>query len=114
MIIFQSWAPLVLVNQHLFTSDTPTAGEYYLEDKLVSNYTDEELAGIRNRFFGFVFQNFSLLPRLTALDNVALPLIYAGVKRNERTKKAEQMLDKIGLKDRIHVVNASVSPLPAP
>jgi len=82
--------------------DTPTAGEYYLEDKLVSNYTDEELAGIRNRFFGFVFQNFSLLPRLTALDNVALPLIYAGVKRNERTKKAEQMLDKIGLKDRIH------------
>lgn len=82
--------------------DTPTAGEYYLEDKLVSNYTDEELAGIRNRFFGFVFQNFSLLPRLTALDNVALPLIYAGVKKNERIKRAEQMLDKIGLKDRIH------------
>ncbi|MCK4755903.1 ABC transporter ATP-binding protein [candidate division WOR-3 bacterium] len=82
--------------------DSPSSGEYYLEDKLVSTYTDEELAKIRNKFFGFVFQTFSLLPRLTALDNVALPLIYAGVKKRERTEKAKQILDKIGLADRIY------------
>lgn len=82
--------------------DSPSSGEYYLEDKLVSTYTDEELAKIRNKFFGFVFQTFSLLPRLIALDNVALPLIYAGVKKRERTEKAKQILDKIGLADRIY------------
>jgi putative ABC transport system ATP-binding protein len=69
---------------------------------LVSQYTDFELAQIRNKFFGFVFQNFSLLPRLTALDNVALPMIYAGVKRQARTEKAAHILNKIGLGDRIH------------
>jgi putative ABC transport system ATP-binding protein len=82
--------------------DSPTSGEYYLEDKLVSMYTDEELAKIRNKFFGFVFQTFSLLPRLTALDNVALPLIYSGVKKRERTEKAKEILGKIGLADRIY------------
>jgi putative ABC transport system ATP-binding protein len=82
--------------------DTPTSGEYYLEDRRVSNYTDQELAQVRNRFFGFVFQNFSLLPRLTALDNIAMPLIYAGVKRQERVEKAHQVLEKIGLKDRAY------------
>jgi putative ABC transport system ATP-binding protein len=82
--------------------DSPSSGEYYLEDKLVSMYTDEELAKIRNKFFGFVFQTFSLLPRLTALDNVALPLIYAGVKKRERTEKAKEILGKIGLADRIY------------
>lgn len=82
--------------------DSPSSGEYYLEDKLVSMYTDEELAKIRNKFFGFVFQTFSLLPRLTALDNVALPLIYAAVKKRERTEKAKEILGKIGLADRIY------------
>jgi putative ABC transport system ATP-binding protein len=82
--------------------DSPSSGEYYLEDKLVSMYTDEELAKIRNKFFGFVFQTFSLLPRLTALDNVALPLIYAGVKKRERTEKTKEILGKIGLADRIY------------
>jgi putative ABC transport system ATP-binding protein len=82
--------------------DTPTSGEYYLEDRLVSNYTDQELAKVRNEFFGFVFQNFSLLPRLTALDNVAMPLVYAGVKSRERVQKAQQMLEKIGLADRMY------------
>ncbi len=82
--------------------DSPSSGEYYLEDKLVSMYTDEELAKIRNKFFGFVFQTFSLLPRLTALDNVALPLIYSGVKKRERTEKAKEILGKIGLADRIY------------
>jgi putative ABC transport system ATP-binding protein len=81
--------------------DTPTSGEYYLEDKLVSSYTDLELARVRNRFFGFVFQSFSLLPRLTALDNVALPLIYANIGRQDRISKARAILDKTGLGDRM-------------
>lgn len=81
--------------------DSPTSGEYYLEDKLVSQYTDLELALIRNKFIGFVFQNFSLLPRLTALENVALPLFYAGMKRQERVEKAKHILNKIGLGDRM-------------
>ena len=80
--------------------DTPTSGEYYLEDKLVSNYTDQELAHIRNTFFGFVFQSFSLLPRLTGLDNVALPLIYTGIKKQDRVMRAHAILEKIGLGDR--------------
>ena len=81
--------------------DTPTRGEYYLEDKLVSSYTDLELAGVRNRFFGFVFQSFSLLPRLTAVDNVALPLVYAGVKRTSRNERAKEILGRMGLGDRM-------------
>ena len=82
--------------------DTPTSGEYYLEDKLVSSYTDLELAKVRNTFFGFVFQSFSLLPRLTALDNVALPLIYATISKRERISKAKAILEKTGLGDRMY------------
>jgi putative ABC transport system ATP-binding protein len=82
--------------------DTPTSGEYYLEDRLVSKYTDQELARARNEFFGFVFQNFSLLPRLSALDNVAMPLLYAGTKKNDRMIRAREILEKIGLGDRIN------------
>ncbi|HEX7320387.1 MAG TPA: ABC transporter ATP-binding protein [bacterium] len=81
--------------------DTPTTGDYYLDDKLVSKLSDNELAHIRNRFIGFVFQNFSLLPRLSALENVAMPLIYAGAGRRERLEKAREMLDKVGLADRM-------------
>ena len=81
--------------------DTPTSGEYYLEDKLVSKYTDAELAKIRNQFFGFVFQTFSLLPRLSALDNVALPLVYVGVKKQVRINRATEILCKLGLGDRM-------------
>ncbi|KPJ72926.1 macrolide ABC transporter ATP-binding protein [candidate division TA06 bacterium DG_78] len=82
--------------------DTPTSGEYYLEDKLISTYTDLELAKIRNEFFGFVFQSFSLLPRLTALDNVALPLMYSGVNKQARVNRAKDILAKTGLSDRMH------------
>lgn len=82
--------------------DTPTSGQYYLEDRLVSNYTDQELAKVRNDFFGFVFQSFSLLPRLTALDNVALPLIYSAVKKGERIRRSGEILAKIGLDDRMN------------
>jgi putative ABC transport system ATP-binding protein len=81
--------------------DTPTSGEYYLEGQLVSTMTDDDLAGVRNRAIGFVFQNFSLLPRLNALDNVALPLIYAGARRKERLERAKAILDKVGLADRM-------------
>ncbi len=81
--------------------DTPTAGEYYLDEQLVSAIADEDLAGVRNRAIGFVFQNFSLLPRLNALDNVALPLIYAGTRRKERIERAKAILEKVGLADRM-------------
>jgi putative ABC transport system ATP-binding protein len=82
--------------------DSPTSGEYYFEDTLVSQYTDLELAKIRNKYVGFVFQNFSLLPRSTAIDNVALPLVYGGVHKKEKNAKAADILRKIGLGDRMH------------
>ncbi len=82
--------------------DSPTSGEYFFEDKLVSKYTDEELAKIRNKYVGFVFQSFSLLPRSTALDNVALPLVYGGVRKKKKIEKAKDILAKIGLGDRMY------------
>ena len=82
--------------------DTPTSGEYYLNNQLVSGLSDDELAGIRNKEVGFVFQTFYLLPRYNALENVMLPLIYAGVNKNERIARAESMLELVGLKDRMH------------
>jgi putative ABC transport system ATP-binding protein len=82
--------------------DTPTSGEYYLNNQLVSGLSDDELAGIRNKEVGFVFQTFYLLPRYNALENVMLPLIYAGVNKNERIARAEAMLELVGLKDRMH------------
>ena len=82
--------------------DTPTSGKYYLENTLVSKYSDEELAKVRNKFFGFIFQSFSLLPRLSALDNVALPLIYRNVSKHERIAKAMEIIDNVGLTDRMH------------
>ncbi len=82
--------------------DKPTSGKYYLEYTLVSKYSNEELAKVRNRFFGFIFQSFSLLPRLSALDNVALPLIYRNVSRHERIAKAKKIIDNVGLADRMH------------
>ena len=82
--------------------DRPTSGEYYLEGKNIANYTDDELARTRNRRIGFVFQSFNLLNRLTAVENVALPLIYAGVNLEERTKRAEQALTNGGLGSRMY------------
>lgn len=82
--------------------DTPTAGEYILNGKNVSRMEDNELADVRNTEIGFVFQQFNLLPRLTAWENVALPLIYAGVGKTEREERARAMLDKVGLGDRAH------------
>lgn len=81
--------------------DTATAGTYILNGQDVSHLTDDELAEIRNREIGFVFQTFNLLPRLTALENVALPLVYSGVGKKERLQRAESVLDQVGLADRM-------------
>ncbi|WP_302222034.1 ABC transporter ATP-binding protein [uncultured Acidaminococcus sp.] len=82
--------------------DRPTSGEYILEGKNIANYTDDELAHTRNQKIGFVFQSFNLLNRLTAVENVALPLIYAGVNLEERTRRAEKALTDVGLGSRMY------------
>ena len=89
--------------------DTPTSGEYWLNNQAVSALNDDELARIRNREIGFVFQTFNLLPRASALHNVELPLIYGGVPSKERKPRAEAMLDKVGLGDRMHHRPAELS-----
>jgi putative ABC transport system ATP-binding protein len=81
--------------------DTPTGGDYILNNKNVSKLTDNELAEIRNKEIGFVFQTFNLLPRSTALENVALPLIYAGKNTKDRKEIATNMLTQVGLSDRL-------------
>jgi putative ABC transport system ATP-binding protein len=81
--------------------DTPTGGEYILNENNVSKLTDNELAEIRNKEIGFVFQTFNLLPRSTALENVALPLIYAGKNSTDRKEIASNMLTQVGLSDRM-------------
>jgi len=81
--------------------DTPSSGIYVLNGSNVANMGDTELAVVRNKEIGFVFQTFNLLPRLSALENVALPLVYAGIPKIVRLKKAEEMLAAVGLKDRM-------------
>ncbi|MBC7895763.1 MAG: ABC transporter ATP-binding protein [Cytophagaceae bacterium] len=81
--------------------DTPTAGEYWLNGMLVSTMTDDQLARVRNKEIGFVFQTFNLLPRATALHNVELPLVYAGIGSDERKRKAKQALEKVQLEHRM-------------
>lgn len=81
--------------------DTPTSGEYYLEGERVQTLTPNQLAEIRNQKVGFVFQNFNLLPYATAFENVEVPLIFKGVSSRKRRKRAEELLDRVGLKDRM-------------
>jgi len=81
--------------------DTPTSGEYLLNGQKVSEMSDGELAEIRNKEIGFVFQTFNLLPRLSALENVALPLIYAGISKSDRLERAADVLEQVGLGDRM-------------
>lgn len=81
--------------------DTPTSGSYILNGKDVSKMSDDELAEIRNKEIGFVFQTFNLLPRTTALDNVALPMVYAGASKAERVARSEKVLTDVGLADRM-------------
>ena len=82
--------------------DTPTSGEYILHGRMIRDLDEKQLAHIRSKEIGFIFQQFQLLPRLDALKNVELPLIYAGVPPRERTRRAEEMLVRVGLKDRMH------------
>jgi len=82
--------------------DTPSAGEYWLNGEEVSRLSDDALARVRNREIGFVFQTFNLLPRATALHNVELPLVYAGVRARERRERAGAALERVGLTERMH------------
>lgn len=82
--------------------DVPTSGKYFLNSQEVSKLDDTKLAEIRNREIGFVFQQFNLLPRLTALENVALPLVYAGISKEIREQRAMQVLQQVNLQDRWH------------
>ena len=89
--------------------DVPTSGEYWLNGERVSDLGDVELARIRNREIGFVFQTFNLLGRATALQNVETPLVYADIGRKERRQRAEQELDRLGLGDRMHHLPSQLS-----
>jgi putative ABC transport system ATP-binding protein len=89
--------------------DTPTAGEYYLNGKLASAMTENELADIRNREIGFIFQVFNLLPRATAFHNVELPLIYSGTRKKEREERARRALEMVDMKGRQHHRPAELS-----
>jgi putative ABC transport system ATP-binding protein len=82
--------------------DVPTSGSYYLDGEAVSDKDEDELADIRNRKIGFVFQTFNLVPRSTVYHNVELPLVYGGVPRSERKQLTEQAIDRVGLLDRMH------------
>jgi putative ABC transport system ATP-binding protein len=82
--------------------DRPTTGQYYLDNQDVSQMRDRDLAGIRNLKIGFVFQQFHLLPHATALDNVILPMVYAGISGSERRDRAQEALEKVGLGNRLH------------
>ena len=89
--------------------DVPTSGEYLLDGKNLQDLSDNALADIRNRHIGFVFQSFHLLPKMDALDNVALPLLYAGVPLKERRARAEEALKAVGLAERIHFLPNQLS-----
>ncbi|HLP21467.1 MAG TPA: ABC transporter ATP-binding protein [Chitinophagales bacterium] len=81
--------------------DSPSSGSYILNSIEVASMTDDELARVRNQEIGFIFQTFNLLPRLTALENVALPMVYAGMSKADRTKRAEEVMRMVGLQDRM-------------
>ena len=89
--------------------DVPTSGTYELDGKNLQNLSDNDLADIRNRHLGFVFQSFHLMPKMDALDNVALPLLYAGVSLKERRERAEEALNAVGLAERIHFLPNQMS-----
>lgn len=89
--------------------DTPTNGKYFLDGEEVSKMSEDKLADVRNRKIGFVFQAFNLLPRRSALQNVMIPMIYAGVSKKEREKRAEKYLEMVGLSDRMNHTSSQLS-----
>lgn len=89
--------------------DTPSSGEYILDGENVSKLTEDQLADIRNKKIGFIFQAFNLLPRRTALQNVMLPMVYAGVSRNDRLEKAKKYLEMVGLGERLYHTSNQLS-----
>ncbi len=89
--------------------DKPTSGEYILDGENVSNLTEDELANIRNKKIGFIFQAFNLLPRTTALKNVMLPMVYAGIPREERLVRAKKYLEMVGLGNRLEHMSNQLS-----
>ncbi|MBQ8263596.1 MAG: ABC transporter ATP-binding protein [Oscillospiraceae bacterium] len=89
--------------------DVPTSGQYILDGKDIGQLSDNELADIRNKYIGFVFQNFYLLPKMTALDNVALPLLYAGVPVKKRRERAAEALKSVGLEERMNFMPNQLS-----
>ena len=89
--------------------DVPTSGTYELEGQNLKDLTDDQLADIRNKHIGFVFQSFHLMPKMDALENVALPLLYAGVPLAERRQRAEEALKAVGLEDRLHFLPNQLS-----
>ena len=99
-IIGQSGSGKSTLMNMLGCLDTPTSGKYYLHGQDVSHMTDDEQSDVRNREIGFIFQGFNLIPSLTAMENVELPLIYRGVGKRERTKLANAALDRVGLAKR--------------
>jgi putative ABC transport system ATP-binding protein len=89
--------------------DLPTSGEYILDDKRIEKLSDDELAEIRNKKIGFVFQSYNLLPRTTALKNVTIPMMYAGIPKEERLEKAKKYLTMVGLEDRMYHMSNQLS-----
>jgi len=89
--------------------DTPTKGKYFLNGKLIANLTDDQLAEIRNKKIGFVFQAYNLLPRTTALKNVTLPMIYANIAKKKQIKRAKELLQEVGLQNRLDHTSAQLS-----
>lgn len=89
--------------------DVPTNGTYLLDGEAVGKLSDDDLAGIRNRKIGFVFQAFNLLPRTTALKNVMLPMVYGGVEEDKREKRAKELLEMVGLGDRLYHTSSQLS-----
>ena len=89
--------------------DTPTKGEYWLDGKLIANVDDDQLAEIRNKNIGFVFQSYNLLPRTSALKNIMVPMMYGDIPKKERIKKAKKYLNKVGLADRMHHTPSQLS-----
>jgi len=101
-IIGQSGSGKSTLMNTLGLLDRPTSGEYYLSGRDVSTLTDDEQSEIRNKQIGFIFQGFNLIPSLTAIDNVELPLVYRGMKKDERNRLSMEALERVGLGKRIH------------